>query len=139
MNVASLNEDPTYLAWLRALGFEDETSRADAARDTAQVQQRVAFQAPEIQYQGQLAARNISGGYEDRGLFRSGEHERGLAEQQHATQYQLGALELGGAEDIGGIQSSLAQQIAARRRQMIEQELALGPRLEYEQATRSFG
>lgn len=125
------------MAWRRALGFEDQAGEADAARQTAQVQQRVAFQAPEIQYQGGLAARNISGGYEDRGLFRSGEHERGLAEQSHATQYQLGALELGGAEDIGGIQSALAQQIAARRRQQIEQELLLGQQLEYQQAQRS--
>lgn len=135
--MADLATDPATLAWRRALGFEDQSSEADAARQTAQVQQRVAFQAPEIQYQGGLAAANISGGYEDRGLFRSGEHERGLAEQQHATQYQLGALELGVAEDIGGIQSALAQQIAARRRQQIEQELLLGQQLEYQQAQRS--
>lgn len=135
--MASLSEDPTYLAWLRALGFEDQSSEADAALQTQQAQQRADFTAPEIQYQGQLAQRNISGNMEDRGIFRSGEHERALAEQQHSTQYQLGALQLGTAQDIGGIQSRLAQDIAGRRRQMTEKELDLARQQQYDEATRS--
>lgn len=135
--MASLSEDPTVLAWRRALGFEDQTDRADAARQQAQVEQRVAFQRPEIEYQGEVAQRNISLGHEDRGIFRSGQHERALAEQARQTQYQVGALELGGAESIGDIQGALAQQLARRRREQIEQEMILGQQLDYDEAVRS--
>lgn len=124
------------LAWYRALGFEDQTDQANAQSQTEAVQRRVAFTAPEIQYQGDLTQRNVSGNFEDRGLFRSGEHEQRLAEATHNTQYQLGNLELTGAEQIGQIQTTLAQQIAARRRQQIEQEMTLAQQLEMQEAQR---
>lgn len=121
--MADLSTDPTYAAWLRALGFEDQTAQADAARRTADAQQAVIFQTPEVQFQGAENARNISGNYEDRGLFRSGEHERSLAVNTHGVQQQLGAMQLGLAQQVGDIQSSLAQSIAERRRMLAEQEI----------------
>ena len=127
------------LAWLRALGFEDANSQADAAMQQGQVERRVAFTAPEIRYQGDITQENVSGNFEDRGLFRSGQHEMGLARAEHNTQYQLGNLELGGAESIAAIQSGLAQEMAARRRAQIEQEMALGQSLEVGQARRAAG
>lgn len=128
--MADLSADPTYLAWLRALGFEDQNDQADAARKTADAQQAVIFQTPEVQFQGAETARHISGNFEDRGLFRSGEHERGLAVNTRGVQHDLAGLQLGLASQVGDIQSSLAQSIAARRRALVESELDAAIRLQ---------
>lgn len=117
-------QDPTQLAYLRALGFEEQQATANAEVAQGQVEDRVAFQRPIIEEEGRQTLRGISQGHEARGVFRSGQHETALAERRARTMQQVGGLEMEGAHEIAGIQMGLATELAALRRQQQERELA---------------
>lgn len=124
----ALGQDPTWLAYMRALGFEEGEATANAEQSRGQVEDRLAFQRPIVAEQGEMARRGISAGFESRGVFRSGGHETALAEQRRGEQEQVGALELDAANDVAGITGSLAQEIVRLRRQQTERDMDISQR-----------
>ena len=125
MPAGSLAEDPTYLAYLRALNFDQATAERIASQRRDQVQRRVAFTVPQIQEQGQQMLEGVMHNQEDRGLLRSGQTEKRLAETRRGTQYQLGNLELAATEDLLGIDTDLVTQVAQLQRAQAERNLDL--------------
>lgn len=108
----SLSEDPAYLAYLNALGFQRSEAERVAATKTAALKDRAAFTAPRIQEEGVRADEGVRQNYEDRGLLQSGARLRDQARTSADTQYRLGSLELGLQEDIGDVEAQLAAQRA---------------------------
>ncbi len=116
-------EDPQFLAFQRALGVEEADLRASIALRTSAVQRRVANKLPGIQNQTQEGVRNAGLSAEARGVFAGGNRVRqqGQVIQQGALDEQ--AVVAGGQEEIAGLESELARQIAANRRKQAEVEL----------------
>lgn len=115
--------DPAYLAYLRALGFNESTDRATADNATAGVQRQVAMVLPEIAYQGGVTRQGIDTGYEANGLYRSGDHMQKIAQQQHTEGYQTGQATISASDQIAAIQRQLAQQQLDLNRQRTEAHL----------------
>jgi hypothetical protein len=104
--------DPTYEAYLRALGFQGETSQKVATQKTADVNARAALEIPELGTQYQREQESVNADALGRGVWSSGEHDRALAEAGHDYQYRLGSMEMTQAQSLGDIQLALAQQQA---------------------------
>lgn len=121
-----LGADPTYLGWLRALGFEENTTRDQATVSKEKIAREAAFTAPQIAEQGERTLRNVSAGMEDRGLFRSGEALRRGAETRAATVADLTGLHMRTGDTIAGIESTLSRQLAEIERRRAEQALTTG-------------
>jgi hypothetical protein len=129
-------QDPEFQQYLASVGIKDDTLRANAegARNDAEIKR--AFYMPEIDYQGGIARRNIDTDSEARGVFRSGEHERNLAEQLHGQQQQVAALNLDTQSQVGQIERGLSTdlvnsqvdqyqaRLAAAQRQYLKQGIA---------------
>lgn len=126
MAASALDSDPTYLAYRRAMGFDEGSAKADAALETERTNVSLDLARPEIAYQGGLDRQQISGGMEDRGIWGSGDRLRELARQRHGEGVQLGQLEVQGANSLADIQRAMAQQVAAGRRQFGDQTMASG-------------
>lgn len=107
----NLAADPSYLAYLRALGFAEGEAQSSAADKLAGSANRVAFFRPEVEFQAGEERRSISQDHEARGMLRSGAHERALAVSRRGEQTRVGALELGAADEATSIQAELAREI----------------------------
>ncbi len=118
-----VEQDPSYLAYLRAAGFEDAQARDDAALGEMKAKAQIDLERPEIDYQGELARRDIGLQHEDRGMFRSGQHLQARAEQEHGQAYALGQLDLQGADSVAGIQRQLAERLSQSQRTLGDQGL----------------
>lgn len=114
---SDLAMDPTYQAMRRAMGFDSGQATADAALDTTRQQVALDLARPELAFQGREDRRQISSGFEDRGMWGSGDRLRALAVQRRNQGAQLGQLNLQGATSIADIQRQMAAQIAGSRRQ----------------------
>lgn len=123
---SDLAMDPTYQAMRRAMGFDEGTASADADLATARNDVMLDLARPEIAFQGEEARRQISGGFEDRGMWGSGARLRELAVQRRNQGAQLGQLEVQGANSLADIQRTMAQQIAAGRRNFGDRSMAAG-------------
>lgn len=113
------------LAYMRALGFEEAEAERATAGAKEQAQQQYAMDKPRIQSEGIERREGIAGGYESRGLLRSGDYAKANARALGDEQYQLTQGALGVTQTVAGLESSLAAQIAAMRRQQAERLLAV--------------
>lgn len=116
-------QDPAYLAYLRAAGFDDQQAQDEAALGEMKAKSQIELYRPEIDYQGEIARDTIGLQHEDRGMFRSGQHLEARAQQEHEQALALGQLDLEGADSVAGIQRTLASQLAGSQRQLADQRL----------------
>lgn len=119
----ALDQDPTYQAYRRAMGFDEGSAKANADLATAQQQVALDLARPEIAFQGREARRDINTGFEDRGMWGSGARLRELAVQRRQQGAQLGQLEIQGATSIADLQAQMAAQVAATRRQFADRTM----------------
>lgn len=122
--------DSAYLTALRSLGYDQATAMRIAARRAGQVQREMGLSVDDIKAQGDISRRNISGGAEMRGAYRSGSHLRSLAEQRATEGRQIGRVRLAGAGTLGENQSTLEQTLSDIARQRAEQTINLSLRRE---------
>lgn len=116
-----LAESPEWLAYLNALGLEENMFRADIDRqrglyEAENQRQLVDLPVPYIE-----ARRNITGSLENRGMARSGELLRRLAENRASQGRAAGALNAQLGIQKGNLESTLAQKlidIGAKKAQM---------------------
>lgn len=114
------------LAYMRALGFETADAERQVAGSKEQAQQRFAMEKPRVLQQGGIEREGIAGGFESRGLLKSGAYATANARSLGDEQHRLGAMTIGLAEETSGLESQLAAQIAAQRRQAAERLLTIG-------------
>lgn len=117
-------QDPSFLAFQRALGVDEADLRASIAMRTSAVQRRVANQLPQLQQSTEQSVDRIGREAESRGAFGGGHRaqDQSRAASQGALQQQ--GVIAGGQEEIAGLESDLARQIAANRRRQAEAELS---------------
>lgn len=118
--------NPSYLAYLRALGFQEDTARAVALRNIAAINRQVQTQLPEIARLGAINRARIGDSFEARGVFRSGMRQQRQAEQGASELYRVGALQGNAADRIGAQQSGLDSTLADLARQRAERQATLG-------------
>lgn len=106
------DSDPIYQQWLGTLGFLDSEANRQAtdARTRTTNQADYAREGAEIDRDRTLEG--ISGNFENRGLTRSGEHLRRLAEGERDANRRFGAIELGVADRYADIENQLARDLA---------------------------
>lgn len=107
-----LDPDPTYQAYLQALGFQETSNTAAANKRTADINARAGLEIPELGYQHGLAQEAVNTDALGRGVWSSGEHDRALAQAGHEYQYKLGSAEMTQSQALGDVQLALAQQQA---------------------------
>ena len=116
----TLASSPEWLAYLNALGLEQSTFAADIARQRGLYQSEANRQIADLGPQYDIQRRGITGNAEGRGVLRSGEFQRRLAENRATQGRQVGGIQGGLTGQLGNLQSQLAQKqidVAARRAQ----------------------
>lgn len=121
--MADANNDPTFLAYMRALGFDDAQAKADADLAAQKAQAQYNVQQPELEHRGEVERQGIGEGWEDRGLFRSSGSIRDIADQRHDQAYQQGLLDLGLATNISDLQQKLMESTMGNQQKLADQEL----------------
>jgi len=116
---------PEWLAYLSALGLEESQARADVDRMRSMYQSEAERQKQDLIPQYGQQRRNIAGGMEARGMARSGEYLRRLAESRAQQGRQQAGIEAGLAGQIGQLESNLAQRLGSLATQRAQQELSL--------------
>lgn len=106
------SDDPAYQAYMAALGFNTSEANRQAADSRTRVAGAYDYSLEGLGIDQDRALENVSANFENRGLVRSGEHERRRAESLRDSTRRFGALELQTANQYAGIEDALARQLA---------------------------
>jgi hypothetical protein len=120
-----LGTSPEWLAYLSALGLEESQARADVDRMRGMYQSEAQRLKQDLVPQYGQQRRGITGSLEARGMARSGELLRRLAESRAAEGRQAAGIEANLAGQVGQLESQLAQRMGGLASQRAQQELAL--------------
>jgi hypothetical protein len=127
---AGTTPDSSWLTFLRSMGFTEAQAYQQASGAIDRAKRQVTMGVADVNTEGAEERRNISGNYEARGIFRSGERLADLARQRAAQTQKVGQLQTTGQDTIGGIRSTLSGQLSDLVRQRADQQLALQQRNE---------
>lgn len=121
----SLAQDPAYLAFVRAAGLSEQVAAADVARRQAATKLALGIQTDDLNAAGERERQGVRGSQESRGVFRSGQTQQRLTEQEDQQARRQSALELAAATQLGDAQSGLESAIAAQQLRGAELGLSL--------------
>lgn len=122
-------QDPTYLSFQRALGFDDADMRAVTARRKASLFRSHQYALPGLQDRFDDANRSISDDFAARGISTSGiaGRQRGDVLNRHTR--ALGQENVEFADQQGELELALARQLAANQRRLAEESVNARGRL----------
>lgn len=118
--------DPNWLAYKRALGFEQSESERRTAVAIDEERRQRDFQTPVFREEGAISSRDIATARVNSGMYDSSYTQQLLAEQQRRINTQVAGLELDTVTSIAGIQSQAAVDVAKMQREAAERALQLG-------------
>ncbi len=127
MPLNPLAANPAYLAFLREAGIGDAEAATDATTRTEAIGAELARRLPRIAEGGVREREQISGGFESRGLLRSGQHELSLARQRGDEGTAVGDTMGAGVDQIAELQAALARRRAEAQRRAAEGALRFAP------------
>lgn len=116
-------EDPSFLAFQRAQGFNEDQLRAQVAMARSRNNIDYANQLPVMAEQNRQASENIANSYESRGLMQAGNEKLDQLRQKTEYARQQGAADLGRNRQNEDSSLALAQQVAQNRVSGTEQGL----------------
>lgn len=120
-----LASSPEWLAYLNSQGLDEAQFRANIDRQRAAIQAEITRQTQQLGPTYDAQRRGIAGNEEVRGMARSGEFLRKLAESR-AQQGQAAAnIQASGAQQIGGLEASLANKLSDLQSTRADRELTL--------------
>lgn len=125
MPTRNLATAPEWLAYLSALGLEESMARADVDRMRGLYQSEAARLKQDLVPQYQQQRRGIAGSLETRGMARSGEYLRRLAENRAQQGRQQAGIDANLAGQVSGLESQLAQKMGSLASQRAQQEMTL--------------
>ena len=125
VNRGSLNEAPEWLAYLNALNFAASQFRSDIDKQKALYTSESERQLTDLPAGYQSQRRGISGSMESRGMSRSGEFLRRLAENRAQQGRAEGAIKGQLAFQTGSLESQLAQKLLDINARKAQQELQM--------------
>lgn len=120
-----LSTSPEFQAYLSALGLEEMQARADVDRMRGLYQSEAARLKQDLVPQYGQQRRGIAGSLEARGMARSGEYLRRLAENRAAEGRQRAGIDANLAGQVSQLESQLAQRMGSLASQRAQQELSL--------------
>ena len=120
-----LSQAPEWLAYLSALGLEEQSYKADIDRQKGVYAAEAGRQSAEIGPQFKQMRRGVSGSMESRGMARSGEMLRRLAETRQAEGRAQGGVSSMLAAQMSSLESNLAGRLAELGARKAQQELSL--------------
>ena len=120
-----LATSPEWLAYLSQLGLEETQFRGDIEKQRGMASAVADQQLGDIAFTGTGERRNIAGGLESRGMARSGQFVRTLAEQRAREGRQSSNVQLGLANTVSGLESSLANKLMELASRRAQQELSM--------------
>jgi hypothetical protein len=120
-----LASSPEWLAFLNALGLEEGQFRADIDRQRSFAKSAADQQIAQLGPQYDQQRRGITGSQEARGMARSGEHVKRLAESRGAQGRDTSNINLGLGMTLSGLESQLANKMMDLGARRASQELSL--------------
>ena len=120
-----LATSPEWQAYLSALGLEEMQARADVDRTRGLYKSEADRLKQDLVPQYGQQRRGIAGSLEARGMSRSGEMLRRLAENRAMEGRQRAGIESNLAGQVGQLESQLAQKMGSMASQRAQQELTL--------------
>jgi hypothetical protein len=120
-----LAQSPEWLAYLSALGLEESAYKADIDRQKGVYSAEAGRQSAEIPPMYKAMRRGVSGNMESRGMSRSGEFLRRLAETRQAEGRAQGGVASVLASQLSSLESNLASRMAELGARKAQQELSL--------------
>ncbi len=113
--------DPSWFQVSRGYQLQADTASQNAQMQRANLDAQTGLTRSQIGYEGETARRDVSYDAEGRGILRSGEHERNLAEQMRQEQMRLNQLDVSAATSASNIEQDLATRMGDLRRGFAEQ------------------
>jgi hypothetical protein len=116
-------EDPAFLAFLRAQGFSEADAKAEVARRVGTIRRQVANAMPELAAQEQQGLEDVAGAAESNGVWRSGQR---LVDQQRLSDginRKRNTITGDAADQEADAYGDLSRRVADLRRQTAEQSL----------------
>lgn len=110
--MATYGTDPAYQAWLATLGFLEPEANRRSGDAQGRILQAADFGRESIGIDRDRGLEGIGSNFENRGLTRSGEHERRRAESLRDSNRRFGALELSTADQLASNSDTLARELA---------------------------
>lgn len=117
---SALAQDPAHLAFLRALGLEDQEDAATTQQNVDAMNRRAGLALTDLAESGIRSRQQIADSREARGLWRSGERLRAQSDQQAQEARQASQISAGVATDTAALTQQLAQRRAERERRRAE-------------------
>lgn len=101
--------DSQYLAALRRANMDEAEGSADVRTRQGRVRRNLGLALPEMARQGEFERQGISGGYESRGLFRSGMRQDAIARQRYDQARREALTRTAAYDELGDLETSLAR------------------------------
>lgn len=114
-------QDPTYLAFQRALQVQEDNMRAEIAANLAEARRNVDRQLPGLEDQRKRGLQDIEFGHAGRGTWSSSQRLRDQDRFASSIDTQRSNLQSGLADTEGSLQQRLARAIAANKASLAEQ------------------
>jgi hypothetical protein len=121
----ALATSPEWQAFLASLGIEQSQFEGDIGRQRGVAQSLAAQQAADITAQGPGQRRNIAGSAETRGMARSGQLVRSLAEERAQEGRAQGGVQAGLTGTLSNLESQLSNKLIDLGSRRAQQELQL--------------
>lgn len=116
------NRSSAYLAFLRQLGLQEDQARSAAEQQKSEISRRLTMRLPEIAQNFDRSRQNLSSSLEGRGVLRSGETDRRMAENRQQEQGATADAQTAAAEGISGADRATANTVGNLRTQAAEKE-----------------
>lgn len=120
--------DPTYLTWLRKFGYSQAEAYRQAQAQVEAIRRQFTPAVADIKAEGEIARRGIEGNAESRGIYRSGELLRNLADERAREGRRVAQIYAAGADNLANVRTQLASQLAGLNNTGAEQDYALAMR-----------
>lgn len=120
-----LAESPEWLAYLNALGMQEQALRADTDKMRGLYQSDATRQLQDLPVGYGQQRRGIAGSMESRGMARSGEMLRRLAENRAAQGRAEAGINAQLGFQLGSLESQLAQKLVEMNMQRAQQEASM--------------
>lgn len=122
----SLMTDPAFLAFMRTSGTELEVAANQVNRQTLAAKQAEATALGDEAYNTQRNEKMTSGGFQAKGITRSGAHQKALQEEARASAQRKTGIQTNTANTISGLAEGLTNKVISVQKEAAERGLNTG-------------
>lgn len=126
---AAYMQDPSYNLYMRQMGFNESDIQSTLAAAKDRINRNLGIGAPMYDRQRDRGVRNVGESFASRGMYRSGRRLQDQMDLVSNIDYNQARENYSARDRQAQLETQAAQQIAAGRRQLGEQQLNTGQRL----------